>query len=80
MAKTQLPAVVSSGALTKHSDTSLVPALIADAGDQRRLALRRILHRQHSQPEHAPRLRPSMRQLLRLVRRAWPDADDDPAA
>jgi hypothetical protein len=33
MAKTQLPAVVSSGTLTKHSDTSLVPALIADAGD-----------------------------------------------
>ena len=29
----KLPAVVQSGTLTKHSDTSLVPALIADAGD-----------------------------------------------
>jgi site-specific recombinase XerD len=34
MAKTQLPAVAQSGALTKHTDTNLVPALIADAGDQ----------------------------------------------
>ena len=33
MAKIQLPAVAQSGTLTKHSDTSLVPALIADAGD-----------------------------------------------
>jgi site-specific recombinase XerD len=33
MAKTQLPAVAQSGTLIKHSDTSLVPALIADAGD-----------------------------------------------
>jgi site-specific recombinase XerD len=33
MAKTQLPAVAQSGTLTKHTDTSLVPALIADAGD-----------------------------------------------
>jgi site-specific recombinase XerD len=33
MAKTQLPAVAQSGALTKHSDANLVPALIADAGD-----------------------------------------------
>jgi site-specific recombinase XerD len=33
MAKTQLPAIAQSGTLTKHSDTNLVPALIADAGD-----------------------------------------------
>jgi site-specific recombinase XerD len=33
MTKPQLPAVFQSGSLTKHSDTSLVPALIADAGD-----------------------------------------------
>src|ERR1700709_2614915 len=33
MAKTQLPAVAQSGTLTKHADTSLVPALIADAGE-----------------------------------------------
>jgi site-specific recombinase XerD len=33
MTKTQLPAVTQSGTLTKHSDTSLVPVLIADAGD-----------------------------------------------
>jgi site-specific recombinase XerD len=29
----QLPAVAQSGTLTKHTDPSLVPALIADAGD-----------------------------------------------
>src|SRR5260370_11510551 len=33
MDKTQLPAGAQSGTLTKHTDTSLVPALIADAGD-----------------------------------------------
>jgi hypothetical protein len=33
MAKTQLPAVAQSGALTKHTDTCIVLALIADAGE-----------------------------------------------
>jgi hypothetical protein len=31
--RSQLPAVAQSATLTKHTDTSLVPALIADAGD-----------------------------------------------
>jgi site-specific recombinase XerD len=33
MTKTQLPAVAQSGTLTKHTDTYIVPALVADAGD-----------------------------------------------
>ncbi len=44
-----------------------------------RLALHRLLHRQHPQPEHAPGLRAGLQPVLRLVRRSRPDADDDPA-
>ena len=51
-----------------------MPALIADAGDAGRLALRRILHRQHPQPAHAPGLCPRVRPVLRLVRATRPDA------
>ena len=47
----QLPAIIPPGALTTPTDTYIVPALIADAGDAGRLALRRILHRQHQQPD-----------------------------
>ena len=55
----QLPALIGatgSGALTPLCGGSLVPALIADRRRASRLALRRILHRQHPQPEHAPGL------------------------
>jgi hypothetical protein len=45
MASDQLPAIAPPGTLTSQTDTYIVPALIADTG---RLALRRILHRQHS--------------------------------
>ena len=44
------------------------PALIVRAGASR-FPLRRILHRQHPQWEHAPRLRPSRRAILHMVRR-----------
>ena len=49
----QLPAVIRSGpgCDRRAADTYIVPALIADAGDAGRLALRRILHRQHQQPD-----------------------------
>jgi hypothetical protein len=57
---------------------TLVPALIADAG--RRLALCRILHRQHPQPQHAARLCAGAQPIFRLVRRPRPGADHDPAA
>ena len=79
MASDQLPAVTTPGTLTTQTDTYIVPALIADAGRSGRVALRRILHRQHPQSEYAPRLCPGMHNFLRLVRRARPDADDDPA-
>ena len=52
-----------------------MPALIADAGEPGRLALHRILHRQHPQPEHAPGLRARLQPVLRLVRGTRPDAD-----
>ena len=51
-----LPAIIQPGPLTSLTDTS------SSAGADRRrrragrLALRRILHRQHPQPEHAPGL------------------------
>jgi integrase len=47
---------------------------------RRRLALCRILHRQHPQPEYAARLRAGVRPVLRLVRRPRADAAHDPAA
>ena len=80
MATDQLPAITAPGTLTTQTDTYIVPALIADARRAGRLALRRILHRQHPQPEYAPRLCAGLHQFLRLVRRARPDADNDPAA
>ena len=64
----QLPAIIPPGALTTPADTYIVPALIADAGDAGRLALRRILHRQHQQRPHAPGLCARLRAVLRLVR------------
>ena len=59
----QLPAIIPPSAVATTADTdpvALVPALIADAGE-RRLALCRILHRQHPQPQHAARLRAGVR-------------------
>jgi integrase len=44
------------------------------------LALCRILHRQHPQPQYAARLCAGVRPVLCLVRDARPDAADDPAA
>ena len=46
----------------------LVPRVIADAGDQRRAALPRILRRHHPQQEHPHGLLPRRRAVLRLVR------------
>ena len=78
----QLPALISATSVAFTAplpDGNLIPALIADTRRRRRLALRRILHRQHPQPEHAPRLCPGVRAVLRLVRAARPDAAGDPA-
>jgi hypothetical protein len=53
----QLPAIIEParpGALTPLPDGQLIPALIADAGGQAAWQLRRLLHRQHPQPEQAP--------------------------
>jgi hypothetical protein len=52
----------------------------ADSRSRRRsrLALCRILHRQHPQPAHPPCLRPGMRQILLLVRAARSDARREP--
>ena len=44
-----------------------------------RLALYRILHRQHTQPKYAPCLRAGLPAILRLVRRSRADLDHDPA-
>ena len=72
-----LPAKLEPGALLPASPDPIgASAMIADAGDASRLALHRFLHRQHPQPEHAPRLCPRMRHVLCLVRRARPDACD----
>ena len=48
----------------------------ADCGRRRasRLALRRFLHRQRPQPEHAPSRCAGLRPVLRLVRGPQPDA------
>ena len=75
----QLPAIIEPGALTPL--TRRPPGAGADRRRRRagRLALRRILHRQHPQPEHAPRLCARLRPVLRLVRGSRPDADRDPA-
>ena len=45
-----------------------------------RLALCRIFHCQHPQPEHATRLLPSVQSVFRVVRRSWFDAGGDLAA
>ena len=60
--------------------TLVVPALIADLGDDASLALCRILHRQYPQPEHAPGICPGVQSVFRLVRKSRPDARRDPAA
>ena len=67
----QLPALISATSVaftTPLPDGNLIPALIADLGDEAALALCRILHRQHPQPEHAPGLCPGVQPVLRLVR------------
>jgi hypothetical protein len=63
----QLPAVLQAGVLFAPADTYVVPALIAEAGQQAGWRYVEFLHRQHQQPAHAPRLRPGLRALLRLV-------------
>ena len=74
-----LPVAVRPGRLATPVDGHLVPALIADEGELGRLALYRILHRQHPQSEHAPGLRASLPAILRLVRRSRANVDHDPA-
>jgi hypothetical protein len=72
----QLPVPVSrKTAIAKERTTPqiVVPALIADLGEQSSLALHRIFQRQHQQPEHAPRLWARLPTVSELVRRARPD-------
>ena len=77
----QLPATIQQAEVTVDQRAlNVVPALIADLGDEAALALCRILHRQHPQPEHAPGLRARLQPVLRLVRGPRPDAGGDPAA
>ena len=71
----QLPAIIEPGALTPMPDTHLVPALIADAGDQ--ASWRDIDFFQHPQPEHPACLCARLRLVLRLVRGPRPDAGGD---
>jgi hypothetical protein len=79
--KGQLPATITQAAVTADQRApNVVPALIADLGDEGRLALCRIFHRQHPQPAYAPRLCAGLQPVLRLVRRPRPDAGGDPAA
>lgn len=79
--KNQLPATIASAEVTADQRApNVVPALIADLGEEADVALCRILHRQHPQPAHAPRLCPGLQPVLCLVRRMRPDAGGDPAA
>jgi site-specific recombinase XerD len=78
----QLPAVISPGALTGPMDAHRRrPGAGADRQCRRRgrLALCGILHRQHPQPEHTPRLCAGMQPVLRVVRRPQAYADHNPA-
>jgi hypothetical protein len=73
----QLPATILSGALAPGSATDTYDRAGADRRCRRagRLALCRVLRRQHSQCEHAPRLSAGVQPVLQLVRGPRPDVD-----
>jgi hypothetical protein len=54
----------------RETATLCLPAMIAGTGERAEWALRRVLHRQYSQPEHAGRLRTGGGGLPALVRNA----------
>jgi hypothetical protein len=63
----QLPAIISPGALTTPADTYIVPALIADVGDQASWRYVEFFTANIKQRTHAPGLCACLRPVLRLV-------------
>src|SRR3954471_9592687 len=68
----QLPAAIRSSAVTIATDTLYSAGADRRSRRRRRLALRRILHRQRQQRPHPPGLCPGLWPVLRLVRAARP--------
>ena len=85
-ARLLVQAAWQASAETIHAGRDRIASVCAEcrAGADRRsrrrgrLALWRVLHRQHPQPAHATRLRPCVCPVLRLVPRSRPHADGDP--
>src|SRR5947208_6564492 len=66
----QLPAIITPGALTTVSDTSIVPALIADLGDQAGWRYVEFFTANINKRSHAPGLCARLQPVFRLVRKS----------
>jgi hypothetical protein len=79
---TKLPSVRPSAPTSPvdYYAATLVPALIADAGDAAGWRYVEFFTANIRKPEHAPRLCAGVQPVLCMVRGAPPFADDDPAA
>ena len=71
---------MQAGITADQRAPNVVPALIADLGDEAGWRYVEFFAANIRNPQHAPRLCPGVRPVLRLVRRTRPDAGRDPAA